>query len=86
MRLRTIKRLRSLGIKISCVWLALSALFIYTSIDMVIKGEIPHGFLKSQLIIANMVFFIAGVGFFFAWQYWIKSTLRKNGLDGLLNR
>ena len=83
MRLRTIKRLRSLGIKISCVWFALSALSIHTSIDMAINGEIPHGFIKSQLIIVNSLFLLAGLGFFFAWQYWIKSTLRRNGLDGL---
>ena len=86
MKLKTIKTLRSLGIKLTFVWSAISACFIYTSIDMATKNEIPQGFLASQMIIANTLFLFAGFLFYFAWQYWIKLNLRKSGFDGLLNR
>ncbi|EDM29401.1 hypothetical protein LNTAR_23464 [Lentisphaera araneosa HTCC2155] len=50
------------------------------------NGEIPKGYLLPKLIVANIIFFIGGFVFYFGWQYWIKTTLKKNGLDGLLNR
>ncbi|MDD7983863.1 hypothetical protein PQO01_02730 [Lentisphaera marina] len=86
MKLKTIKTLKSLGLKLTAIWFAFSAYFIYTSIDMALKGKIPKGFLASQILVANVLFFLAGFVFYFSWQFWIKLSLRKNGLDGLLNR
>ncbi|WDE96284.1 hypothetical protein PQO03_11250 [Lentisphaera profundi] len=86
MKLKTIKKLKRLGLNLSLLWFALSAFFIYISADIAVHHDIADAFANTYIIMANIAFFIGGFLFYFLWQLWIKSILRKNGLDGLLER